>query len=493
MINKKSMMAGLLSFAIFVGSPLMASASELSEALEATQSINTISIEASGQRFEPQQTLSPASPPRHVSDYDVTTLWQPNEGQAEEQWRLKTVYPFPNNLAFKASYLNDRGVRSGRDGFRPNSDGPISGARLGAVMKDLWLTNPVLLLSMADDEAVAGASTNPGTKTFTIHDTEWTISFDQSTGLPSSVTTIESDPLEGVVTNSVQFEDWRMTDGVPFPYRLQQKINGQLVKREVRTAIAVNEAGADITLPDDTNALTPISESEKLRGWEMSHFFLRRAMIGAPSDGDESAKVEINKVGDGLYQITGSSHHNIVIEGRRGLAIVDAVWYPRRSEAILKALKAKWPRKPIRYVILTHHHVDHTGGLSTYASLDATVVTHSDNFEYFYNILKKTQAEAPRMRAVNGRLTIDGIGRSIELFDIPNNHAADMIGVYVPDAKTVINSDLYSPGRPTQQPVWAAEFAAAVRYHGLDVESHLGSHGNGAEPHENLLKLVHGE
>ena len=75
------------------------------------------------------------------------------------------------------------------------------------------------------------------------------------------------------------------------------------------------------------------------------------------------------------------------------------------------------------------------------------------------------------------------------MFDVPNSHANDMIAVYVPDTKTAINSDLYSPGRPAQHPVWSVEFASAVKFHGLEVENHVGTHGNGIEPHENLLAL----
>ena len=93
------------------------------------------------------------------------------------------------------------------------------------------------------------------------------------------------------------------------------------------------------------------------------------------------------------------------------------------------------------------------------------------------------------MRPVDGRLSLTGIGRELDLFDVPNSHADDMIGIYVEDAKTVINTDLYSPGRPTQQMVWASELADAIKFHDLDVEQHVGTHGLGLEPHENLLQL----
>ena len=467
---------------------LPAGAADLQAYLEHAAEIETVTIESEGQRFEPQQTIAPGAPPRHVSDYDLTIQWTPAKELATEDWKLNTVYPFPNKLKFQAEYHSSGGLREGRDGFRPNPGGEVSAARAGAVLKDLWLVSPLLLMANAEQGTDDFASLD-GDKpyTFNAFDTQWTVTLDADTKLPRRIETIEADHLEGSLVNAVTFADWRMVGDVPFAFRLEQTIGGRLIRREVRESIGYGDA---LTPPE--NAPTSDEGLKSDEGWSMSHFFLRRALIGGPSDGDEAENVKINKIGDDIFQIVGSSHHTVVVEGRNGLALVDAAWYPRRSDAVLNAIKSKWRKKPIRYVILTHHHIDHVGGLQTFADLGATIVTSVGNFEYFYNVLVKTSDNPPQMQPVDGHLALSGIGRTIELFDIPNSHANDMIGIYVTDAKTAINTDLYSPGRPTQQPVWSSEFAAAIKYHGLVVERHVGSHGNGAEPHENLLNLVSG-
>lgn len=482
-----------VSFFVILGVSCQAKATNLSSYVEKAAAIDVVRIEATGQRFEHQQTIAPGAPARHASNYDLITHWAPERSLIKEQWNLRTIYPFPNNLNFTAIYHENTGVRNGRDGFRPNPGGLVTPARIGAVTKDLWLTNPLLLLAHNQDSAskILKGQSADDSYVFSANDTQWRMRIDPETSLPVSIETTEDDPLEVTITNSINFSDWRDVDGVPFPFRLEQFVDGRSIRREVRKTIKLVSEDGSFDLPAGTDASVSIDASEYKRGWSQSHFYLRRALIGGPSDGNEAAKVSIDKITDGIYQVTGSSHHTLIVEGSDGLAIVDAVWYPSRSYAILKKMEEKWPNKPIRYVVLTHHHIDHVGGLRPFANLDVTIVSSDKNTQYFSDVLSKTIENPPAMEAVQERLVLNGLGdQPIELFDIPNSHANDMIGIYVPSSKTVLNSDLYSPGRPAQQKVWAGELASAILFHGLDVESHVGAHGKGSEPHANLLAAI---
>lgn len=438
-----------------------------------------IRIEATGQRFEPLHNITPGSPPKHVSDYSITLTWNPADGKAHEDWAMETYYPFARKLSFSVDYDGDKGQREGRDGFRPSTEGPVPPARIGAVFKDLWLSNPTILMAFADGKAGKDGLLEA-------QGAAWKMEFDSGTGLPASVTTIETDPLEGSVINSIVFSDWRMVGGEAFPFKLEQFIDGRLLRRETRQSITIPQKGTD-TILKSLAATGETNQTEQARGFSMSHFYLRRAVMGAPADADESLVVSFHEIGPGLFQVRGSSHLNLIIEGPDGLAIADAVWYPKRSRAILAEIHKRWPKKPLKYVILTHHHPDHTGGLSSFTEAGATVVLGSDNMAFFRAALDKTDQQSAKMIGVEGRATLEGIGRAIEVYDIPNSHAGALVALYLPDAKMLYNTDLYSPGRPTQKRLWASELLQAVEFYGLDVETHAGGHGFGTKPHSDLV------
>jgi len=326
---------------------------------------------------------------------------------------------------------------------------------------------------------------------FSAFDTEWELEADPETGLPTEVRTSENDPLRGSVVNRVVYSDWREVGGVFFPFRLEQFVDDYVIRREWRTDIRVNAADAEeeLALPEGAPDEAVDPETRR-RGWDMSHFYLRRAALGAPADRDQTANVTFDDLGDGLFQITGGSHHNLVIVGSEGLAIVDAVWHPSRSETILAEMKNRWPDKPLKYVILTHHHIDHVGGLVPFVKAGAQTVTSAMNAPYFEAILKKRVGRRVTVLAQPDRAVLAGLGREVETYVIPNSHAQGALAVYLPEEKLLYNTDLYSPGRPLQFNLWAYELLRATEFYGLEIEKHVGGHGGGVKPHQDLLDVT---
>lgn len=460
---------------------------------KATTKIETIQIVATGSRYEPLQYITPYLQSRHVSDYKLTTTWSPSTQQAREAWNLHTIYPFPAKLTFWAVYHAQEGERKGRDGFRPSSEGIVQPARIGAVFKDLWLSNPTILADHAEVVAAAPVvrdGVQYESRTLSANGTEWHVLVDQASGLPVEVSTLENDPLEGQVENRIVFSDWREVSGVQFPFKLAQYIDDKIIRRETRQSITVNPENVEDTLKLTGGHEQHPDADLRQWGWSMSNFFTRRMAMGAPSDADQSKVVKFSEVGDGIYQVLGSSHHNLVIVGPDGLAIVEAVWYPRRSEKILHELSERWPNKPLKYVILTHHHLDHAGGLLPYVAAGATVITGKSNEAYFQSILSKSAGESPELVTVGDHAVLHAIGRDVGVYEVRVGHANGYLAVYVPDEKLLFNSDLYSPGRPTQQKEWAKELLDAVEFHGLDVKTHVGGHGMGSKPHSDLIELL---
>lgn len=451
--------------------------------------VAAVRIEAQGQRFEPLQNVTPLGPSRLVSDYEYTLVWAPESQRAREEWQLHVAYPFQGDWSFSMVYDGGRGSRTGRDGWRPGEAGAVPGARNGAAIKDFWLSNPSILTAHASLLASETLGSGALRQRWTMGGTVWTILRDSADAPPDSVAVTENDPLEGEIENRIEFSDWREVGGTPFPFRLEQFVGGRLVRREIRRSIGVDPADWKGLIGE--LAIATADPTERERGWSMSHFYLRRAAMGAPADEDQSREVRFLAVGEGIYQVLGSSHNNLVVEGPDGLLVADAVWYPSRSHAIIEAIRVKWPDKPIKYVVLSHHHLDHLGGILPFAQSGAIIVLAAENFSFVTGILTRQMAELPPMLVVGDVATLDDIGRRIATYAIPNSHADGMLAIHVPDARLLYNADLYSPGREVQNPVYLAELLHGIEFYGLEIAQQVGGHGQGTRPHDELVSIVH--
>jgi glyoxylase-like metal-dependent hydrolase (beta-lactamase superfamily II) len=96
-----------------------------------------------------------------------------------------------------------------------------------------------------------------------------------------------------------------------------------------------------------------------------------------------AVKVDNAKLGDGVWFLSGGTHHSLVVEFKDYIAVIEGPLNEERSMAVLAEAKKLVPNKPVKYVISTHHHFDHSGGLRTYVAEGATVVTHESNKPFF--------------------------------------------------------------------------------------------------------------
>src|SRR5258705_7962552 len=83
--------------------------------------------------------------------------------------------------------------------------------------------------------------------------------------------------------------------------------------------------------------------------------------------------------GDGVWLMGGSGANSVAVEFKDFIAVVEAPTNEARSNAVIAEVKKTIPNKPIRYVVVTHHHFDHLGGIRTYAAEGATVLTEEHN------------------------------------------------------------------------------------------------------------------
>lgn len=449
--------------------------------LDVAGEIESVRIVSGGQNFTPRQSVTPGGAARHTSDYELTVTWEPAAARAHEQWQLHSTYPADQHYSFSMTYTREAGRTQGIDtrAVVPETR-PMGASRIGANLKQLWLTNPLILAGHAEVLGKISASVDGERYEGWLLDyrgTQWTLLIDPESGLPAELRVTELDQW-GQTEQRVVYQDWRDVSGIPFPYVVEQYLNNKRYRREIRREIVVNPR-VDTTLFELRDP-EPVDEEFRDWGWSMSHYFLARAGLAGPQDYFDSFSISIREVGNDVYQVMGSEgHHSLIIVGPDGVAVVDAPWFDRRSNEVLSEISERWPDKPVQYVILTHHHIDHTGGFMAYVRAGATLVTSEGSGQFFADALRAAGHLSSSSIAVGQSVALDDIGRTVEAYDVANSHADATLMVYIPDERLGYATDIYSPGREWQLPFANAELLAAIEFHGIDVEQFVGGHGLG--------------
>ena len=96
-----------------------------------------------------------------------------------------------------------------------------------------------------------------------------------------------------------------------------------------------------------------------------------------------------------MYLLGGASHNSVAVEFKDYIAVVEAPLDERRNLAVIEEIVKLIPNKPIRFLVNTHQHFDHIGGLRTYMHIGATIITHWKNFEFLHS--RCSQLRAPNL------------------------------------------------------------------------------------------------
>jgi glyoxylase-like metal-dependent hydrolase (beta-lactamase superfamily II) len=209
------------------------------------------------------------------------------------------------------------------------------------------------------------------------------------------------------------------------------------------------------------------------------------------------ARVESTKLADGVWLLGGGTHNSLLVEFKDYAAVIEAPNNEARSLAVIAEAERLAPGKQLKYVVNTHHHFDHSGGLRTFLSQGTTIVTHDSNKQYYLDILfspaprtlyPDRMAEFNPMYWISRRPapieTVEGAAnttgkyvvtdgeRIVEVIHVQDmayelgdpslrqgHHSEDMLMVYLPKEKILFNADLYSPAAPGAPP--AAPTAAS--------------------------------
>ena len=90
-------------------------------------------------------------------------------------------------------------------------------------------------------------------------------------------------------------------------------------------------------------------------------------------------RVDTQKVADGIYYLTGGSHHSVAVEFKDYVVVIEAPQTDDRAVAVFDAVRKAIPGKPIKYIVNSHNHFDHLGGIRAAMAEGDTIVTQANN------------------------------------------------------------------------------------------------------------------
>jgi glyoxylase-like metal-dependent hydrolase (beta-lactamase superfamily II) len=323
----------------------------------------------------------------------------------------------------------------------------------------LWTTpHGVVKAAMANNATVQGrtiAFAVPGR--FTVKATV------DDRNLVEKVQAVLTNPVLGDMPVEIVYSDYRDFGGVKFPTRIRQTAGGFPALDLTVTDVRAN-AAVDIQVPDSIRQTT-----------------------------NPYARVTTQMVADGVWYLTGGTHHSVLIEMKDYLIVVEAPLNDDRALAVIAEVKNLAPWKHLRYVINSHHHFDHSGGLRAFAADGATIVTHEINRAFFERALAAPAAVTPDRLAKSGRkATVEAVRdkrvltdgtRNVEIHHIAGNlHHDGLLMVYLPKEKLMSQADAYTPAAANAPPAAAVNpnsvnLADNVTRLGLTVDQLLPLHG----------------
>ncbi len=370
-------------------------------------------------------------------------------------------------------------VVSGKAAWNVNA-APAAGApaaapaqpTLGDRLLAIWTMTPqgVIKGAMANNATIAGKVIS-----FTAGGTP----VKATLGSDNLVTKVESRADAAVLGDTMtetSFLNYKDFGGVKFPTRIVQKQAGYPILDLTITDVKPN-AGAAIDVPQNVQQAA--------------------SQPAAPPP----QTVTTQKIADGVYYLTGGSHHSVAVEFKDYVVVFESPQNDDRAVAVFESVKKTIPSKPIRYVVNTHNHFDHLGGVRAAMAEGYTIITQAGNKAYYekvatmpHTISPDRLGKAPKKPVIetvaDKRVLTDGT-QTLELYRLSTDHTDTMLVGYLPKGKILIEVDMWNPPvanappPPRINPVIVQLYDGIKRLN-LDVEQIAPLHGTRMAPLKDL-------
>ncbi len=178
------------------------------------------------------------------------------------------------------------------------------------------------------------------------------------------------------------------------------------------------------------------------------------------------AAEKLTKIADGVYSYVDTKNSTPqnsfganagIIIGKDGIVVIDTLVSSKEAKRFIKDIKAI-SKKPIKYVVNTHYHLDHTFGNADFKRLGAVIISHTNdgnnlkthgetalknakNYGLSEKDMKGTKIAYPVLTFTD-RIEIDLGNQKIELIYIKPSHTDGSILVYLSEKKILFAGDI---------------------------------------------------
>jgi glyoxylase-like metal-dependent hydrolase (beta-lactamase superfamily II) len=357
-------------------------------------------------------------------------------------WNRDQKYPAPEKLKYTEIFTRAFGAVTDE-----KSSQPMSGIRLAAQVREIVRSSPTLMLFALENpkNVMWAAYQKLGTQSLpalalTVGAYKFTVLLDPKTKLLAAVRTRDDDNTYGDVNYDVVFSDWKVVGGVQIAHTVSSKVNDVEVARMSYKEFSVNPALAADTfaVPDAVKAAAkPPAKDNVPYQWVLRRIFLTRFLDSDSVIFPAGGGLKLIELAPNVQHVQGGTANNLIIAMKDHLVVFDAPYGELQSRWVIDAAKAKYPGKPIRYMVLSHHHMDHSGGTRTFVAEGATIVVPAPNKAYFEKTLRMSHSVVPdaeqkvgrpvKIMEVKDTLTFKDDTMEVRLMNIPNPHVDGMI------------------------------------------------------------------
>ncbi len=460
---------------------------------DAMRAIKTLVNKGQAKHWEPGQSYSVNGESRFLGDSAVTVTVDYNAPlRVRFDWDRDMKYPAVEKLKYSEIFYPTFGAVVDDKGMMR----PMSGIRFAAENRERGRGSPMLLLRALDNPQSVSAIEDQklGNKTlpaavFTNGSDRYVIMFDPGTHLPAAVRVRDADNIWGDQNYDLVLSDWKTVNGVKMATQRATFLGDMEISR-----INYKDIAANTTIPANT---FEVPEAVKAAFKTASvpvpnQWVMRRLFLGRFTDSDkiyfgDNGSFKLVELAPNVQMVQGGGANNLIVNMKDGLVVVDAPTDEGQSKWVIDAAKKKYPGKPIKALVLTHHHMDHTGGMRAFVAEGAKVYVPSQDKAYFEQVAKRPHTiDNDAQQKANKPVTVEGVAdtasikddqEEINLMNIPNPHVDGFLLVHLPKDNVLWVTDLVSPRGPIGRNAATIAVGEALRKHNITGATIAGGHG----------------